>query len=209
MDTLRKTWQPKDEAWWKLRNTQLDTFSKFFSMVGVIAALTVASITYLNYLNQQKENERGQNVLDLHFNIAASRISDTKSAVLVTIDLLNKGKRSIHPYSHDDDKGGEHTYTGEGLTLSVTRHDDLKVNTPVPEEGERVVERYNILEKKYSYSGTRKWDDLYVIEPNVTNQETEAVVLQRGAVYEFRVRFYAIRDNDTWTKTETKYLYVD
>ena len=213
MEATQALKAPRDESWWKLRNVQIDTFSKMFAMVGVLGAVFIASITYLNYLAQQNERNRGLSVVDLHFDTSVTDISATQSVVLVNIDLANKGKLPLLPYAHTDDPPGEQSYSGEGLTLSVTRHEVPAGDAPIPEDGKRVVSRYNLLEKKYSYSTDRKWDKVYVVEPNVTNRETEAVILQRGALYEFRVRFYAFRRNDdgtksTWTKTETKYLYL-
>lgn len=204
-------------AWWNLKNIQFDVFSKFFSIIGVIGAITAVSLTYLNYSSEIEENNRSQSVLDLHANIETSEISDTQSLVLINIDLTNKGKRSISPYAHTDDKNGKKTYSGEGLTLSVTRHSIPKTDSSIPEEAVddlRIVERYNILEKKYNYGNGRKWDEIYTIKPNTTYRETEAIVLQRHSLYEIRVRFYAYRrDNnntpETWTNTETKYLYVE
>jgi cell division protein FtsB len=207
----------KDDAWWKLLNTQVDTFSKLFAMIGVIGTLAVGLITYLNYIAQQKDIERSQSVLDLHLSTDIAEISATQSAVIVTIDLMNKGKRAIRPYAHSDDKNGETTYTGEGMTISITRHALPTGNASIPEdadEDERVVSRYNILEKKYGYNGEKKWDQVYVLNPNITYKETEAFVLQRKALYEARVRFYAFRRDandlpETWTNTETKYFYIN
>lgn len=206
-----------NEAWWKLKNLQLDTISKIFSIIGVAGAITAASIAYLNYQSQLVENERASSVLDLRVSTETSHITSTKSMVFVNIDLTNKGKRPINPYAHTDDKNGKQQYEGEGLTLSVTRHSIPTGEESVPENAPddvRVVERYNILEKKYSYQQTRKWDEIYVIKPNTTYRETEAITLKRHALYEFRARFYAFRKDEngepeTWTNTETKYLYVD
>ena len=142
----------------------------------------------------------------------ATKISDKKSIVFVNIDLANKGKRTIHPYAHTDDEGKERTYSGEGLMFSVTRHKLPEGEAPVSNGGadeERVVERYNILEKKYSYWHDTPWDKVYRIKPANNYRETEAIVLNRGALYEFVTRFYAIRDGETWTNTETKFVYIE
>uniref|UniRef100_Q47IQ6 Uncharacterized protein n=1 Tax=Dechloromonas aromatica (strain RCB) TaxID=159087 RepID=Q47IQ6_DECAR len=205
------------EAWWKRRNLQLDTFSKLFSIVGVAGALSVATIAYLNYQSQLEENDRAASVLDMRVNTETIPISDSKCIVLVNIDLTNKGRRAINPYAHTDDDGGEQQYSGEGLTLSVTRHSIPSKDAPIAEDAPddiRVVPRYNILEKKYSYRNTRRWDEIYVIKPNTSYRETEAITLQRHALYEIRARFYAFRrakngEPEVWTNTETKYLYVE
>jgi len=208
--------QPKkpmrDEAWWKLKNTQVDTFVKAITSFSIVGAILVAWGTFQSQKTQTEENEINGSTLDLRVSTDVTKISDKKSIVFVNIDLANKGKKSIHPYAHTDDQGKKPKYSGEGLTLSVTRHKLPEGEAPVSNGGaneERVVERYNILEKKYSYWRDTPWDMVYSIKPANTYRETEAIVLNRGALYEFVTRFYAIRDGETWTNTETKFVYVD
>jgi hypothetical protein len=202
----------RDEAWWRLKNTQVDTFVKIISTASIVGAILVAWGTFSGQKSQAEQNEINGSILDLKVSTEATKISDKKSLVLVNIDLANKGNRTIHPYAHTDDEGKERTYSGEGLMLSVTRHKLPDGEAPVSNGGndeERVVDRYNILEKKYSYWRDAPWDKVYRIKPANNYRETEAIVLNRCTLYEFVVRFYAIRNGETWTNTETRFVYVE
>ncbi|WP_374604761.1 hypothetical protein [Niveibacterium sp.] len=202
-----------DEQTWKSRNLRLDTFVKAVSVLSILAAVVVAANSVLSQRREDEIERLKEASLNLQVEATATALSPERSLVLVGVKLSNSGIRTIYTYSHQDDGGKEPRYFGEGCTISVTRHELPQVEGAIPNDrnsGERVVRRFNILEGRYTYANTaERWDQRYKLKPGAVYRETEAFVLKRRALYEIVVRFYAIRDGNAWTNTETKYLYVE
>jgi hypothetical protein len=197
----------RDDAWWKLKSTQIGIFATIISTVSVFVAIAVAWGTLSSQGALASENELNGSLLEMRVSTETIKTTDHQEYVAVHVDLANKGKHALHPYAHTDDKGRkEFGYDGEGLTLSVTEHKLPEGEVPVSSlnAGEqRVISRYNVLAKKYSY-----WNGGYVIKPGQTYRETDVLVLNKGALYEVVARFYGIRKDRVWTNTDSKFVYL-
>ena len=190
----------------KLRNLKVDLWVKPLSFISAVIAVSIAYFTIASHQQQKEKLQEESYILEERLSFSQKPVDDKSSVLLVEVDLVNKGGKTLRPYAHALVE--KKLYNNEGLYLIVYEI-PTKPNRLVDDsEGEVVYGPHNIL-KKYSNS-QRNWYDSYRIKPRTTYHEGEAVILERKKLYQVLVRFFGLSGVDEgWTITERRYVYVD
>jgi len=165
-----------------------------------------AYIAFQGHNNQTEKLEKERYILEEKIETTQTPINDSSSLLVVEVNLTNQGGDTLRPYAHALVPAP--LYKNEGLYFIVYEIPTRPNRLIGDQEGEPVYGPHNMLEQ-YSKS-PRKWYDSYRIKPHTTYHESEAVILERGKLYQVLVRFFALYDdNDASTITESRYVYVN